>query len=255
MARSALHITAAALAALAVALGCAACGKGGASAPTAMDQKRDERLDDEVGRLRDRLDALDVTPTAYARARLHRANIAFNAPDTVQLHEVKDIELVMSDDKSVTELKRRLQEAGAQVGVQIRAADIMEATLTGAAFKIEEITPTQQTVTAGVTRWKWEIEPTETGRRRLHLTLTALVPVDGRDRRRAVRTFERTLEVESVPVAMPAKLAGFFTDNWQWIATTLLIPVGAWAVRRRRTRPAGFEAATSRSGGAGARDT
>jgi hypothetical protein len=72
----------------------------------------------------------------------------------------------------------------------------MEATLTGTAFKIEDITPTHRPSTA----WKWEIEPTKAGKRLLHLTVTALVAVNGTDRRQAVRTFERILEVESVPV-------------------------------------------------------
>ena len=250
--RPARHIAAAAPAALALALGCAACSGGDdgeAGGSGSSESVQAARPDDGKRRPRARRDTPDVTPAAYARTRLRRANIAFNAPDSAQLNETKDVELAMSDDRSATELKRRLEEQGPRIGARIRAADVMEATLTGTAFEIEDITPTQQTVTAGVTRWKWEIEPTETGRRRLHLTVTALVPIDGRDRRRAVRTFERTLEVESVAVAMPARLAGFFTGNWQWLVTTLLLPAGVWAVQRRRTRPAGFEPATSRSGG------
>jgi hypothetical protein len=227
--------------------------EGGQAAPTVDDGRARPSLREKVGRLRKRVDKLSRAPAVYVRERLHRANAAFNAPKTVQLNDTKVIELVLSDDESVRELKRRLAAEDPQVGARLRASAVMEATLTGAAFKIEEITPTQQTLTEGVTRWKWEFEPTKTGKRRLHLTVTALVAINGKDRRQAVRTFERILEVESVPVSAPTKVAGWFTDNWQWIITTLLIPVGAWAIRRRRTqattRPAGFEPATSRSGG------
>jgi hypothetical protein len=221
-------------------------------APPSLDGDGQGRpsLREKVGGLEERVDELSRAPAVYVRERLHRANAAFNAPKTVRLNETKVIELVLSDDESVRALKRRLEAEGPQVGARLRASAVMEATLTGAAFKIEGITPTQQTVTDGVTRWKWEFEPTKTGTRRLHLTVTALVAINGKDRRQAVRTFERTLEVESVAVGMPAKVSGFFADNWQWIVTTLLIPCVAWVIRRRqRARPAGFEPATSRSGG------
>ncbi len=211
----------------------------------APDEPRQAAPDQRARPLQD-ADELKRPSAVYVRERLHRANVAFNAPKTVRLNETKVIELVLSDDESVRALKRRLEAQDRHVGAQIRASAVMEATLTGTAFKIEDITPTQQATTARVTRWKWEIEPTKTGRRLLHLTVTALVAVNGTDRRQAVRTFERILEVESVPVSTPAKVAGWFGDNWQWIFTTLLIPVGAWMIRRRPRRTTAGTSSSSR---------
>ena len=248
MPRAALHITgtvrtvAATVATVAAVGGLVSFAVVSTDAP---DEPRQAAPDQRARPLQD-ADELERPSAVYVRERLHRANVAFNAPKTVRLNETKVIELVLSDDESVRALKRRLEAQGRHVGAQIRASAVMEATLTGTAFKIEDITPTQQATTARVTRWKWEIEPTKTGKRLLHLTVTALVAVNGTDRRQAVRTFERILEVESVPVSTPAKVAGWFGDNWQWIFTTMLIPVGAWMIRRRPRRTTAGTSSSSR---------
>ena len=48
-----------------------------------------------------------------------------------------------------------------------------------------------------VTEWKWIIEPTKEGTQSLHLTLSALLDVQGRQMPRVIRTFERTIDVRS----------------------------------------------------------
>jgi hypothetical protein len=80
----------------------------------------------------------------------------------------------------------------------------------------------------------------------LELTLTALVAIDGEQTRYAVRTFERTMEVTAVPVARGMKVKRFFESNWQWLATTLLIPLAAWGYRRRASAHAVDEARPQR---------
>jgi hypothetical protein len=73
----------------------------------------------------------------------------------------------------------------------------MEAHLSGVGFKVEPITPERQAVTASErTEWRWQIEPTRTGRLSLHLTLSANLDVAGRSVPRTMRTFEHDIEVE-----------------------------------------------------------
>jgi hypothetical protein len=108
----------------------------------------------------------------------------------------------------------------------------MEARLTGVGFRIEAVTPEVQAVTRRQnTEWRWEVEPTGTGTRRLHLTLSALIDVEGTESPRTVRTFSQTLEVR---VTLLRRLSGFVGENWQWLWTALLIPVGGWMLRKRR---------------------
>jgi 2'-5' RNA ligase len=47
-----------------------------------------------------------------------------------------------------------------------------------------------------MTEWKWKIKPTSPGRQHLHLTLAAIFTVDGEPTKRAIRTFDKTIEVQ-----------------------------------------------------------
>jgi hypothetical protein len=168
-------------------------------------------------------------------ASLPRANAAFNAPTALSLGESAVVQLRLSAQKSIRELKEEITALGEKEGANIKVSDRMEARLTGLGFEIEAVTPETQGVSGqDVTEWKWEIEPTETGTQRLHLTLTALIEVDGEASPRTVRTFERMLVVD---VALSKRVSEFVGDNWQWLWTAILIPVAGWLVRRRVVQP------------------
>jgi Divergent InlB B-repeat domain len=168
-------------------------------------------------------------------ANLPRANAAFNAPTELALGESAVVQLRLSAQKSIRELKEEITALGEKEGANIKVSDRMEARLTGLGFEIEAVTPETQGISGqDVTEWKWEIEPTETGTQRLHLTLTALIEVDGEASPRTVRTFERMLVVD---VALSTRVSEFVGDNWQWLWTAILIPVAGWLVRRRMVQP------------------
>jgi hypothetical protein len=164
--------------------------------------------------------------------RLPTVNAAFNAPSTLRLEESAVIQLRLSGRRSIRRLQEEITALGRREGARIKASDEMEANLAGTGFKIEAITPTAQSVSrAGVTQWKWEVEPTKTGIRRLHLSLSAILHLEGKESLYTVRTFERTLEVR---VPLRERLSGFVGRNWQWLWTALLLPVGGWMLSRRR---------------------
>ena len=186
------------------------------------------------------------TPTdghpRYARAidkvlrDLPLANAAFNAPTTMHLNEPTVIQLLLSGERPIRELKDKITALGEKQGATLKASDSMEAHLTGAGFTIEPVTPAVQLVSGeGVTEWKWEVEPKEAGKRRLHLTLSAIIDLRGREATYTVRTFERTLVIR---VTLRERLTGFAEDNWQWFWSALLIPIGAWLLQRRRRNAA-----------------
>ena len=163
---------------------------------------------------------------------LPAANAAFNAPSTLRLEEPAVIQLLLSGRRSISRLQEQITALGRREGARIKASDAMEANLAGTGFKIEAITPAVQPVSgAGVTEWKWEVEPTRAGTRRLHLTLSAILDLEGKESLYTVRTFERTLEVR---VPLRERLSGFVGRNWQWLWTALLLPVGGWVLSRRR---------------------
>jgi hypothetical protein len=165
-------------------------------------------------------------------AGLRLANVAFNAPTTMRLDRPMVIQLLLSGKQPIRELKQKLTALGEQEGAQIRASDAMEADLAGAGFDIVPVTPTVQLVSRDeMTEWQWEVTPTEAGDRRLHLTLSALIDLGSSEKPYTVRTFQRTLVVN---VPLRVRLETFVDENWQWLWTALVVPVGLFLLQRHR---------------------
>ncbi len=159
--------------------------------------------------------------------------IAFNAPHSININDSSQIHLLLSLAETVDKLKKTIAEEGEKIGATIRVADRMEARLTGYMFQITAITPEQQAVSKSYdTEWRWEIHPKKEGQHSLHLTITALLEVDGHSTPRAIRTFDREIEVT---VTIPQKFTGFFKNNWQWLWAAILLPVFGWLWKRKKT--------------------
>ena len=160
------------------------------------------------------------------------ANVAFNAPTELHLGDTAVIELLVSGERPIRELKEEIRERGEREGGRIQVSDVVEARLTGLGFRIQAISDERQPVRrAGVTRWSWEIEPVETGALRLHLTISAIVDVAGSESTYTIETFRRELDVR---VTWSERVSGFVGSNWQWLWTAILLPIGAWLLQRRR---------------------
>lgn len=172
------------------------------------------------------LDAIDKL-----LAGLPLANIAFNTPTTIPLGESEIIHLVLSTRETIETLQTMIDSGGEKTGAQIKVGNEMEARLTGKGFKIQAITPETQAV-SGVeqTEWKWEVEPTDGGKQRLHLTMSAILHIDGQKVPRVLRTFERNIEVR---VTWSRQISDFVGNNWQWLWATILVPVAGWYVQRK----------------------
>jgi hypothetical protein len=160
--------------------------------------------------------------------------IAFNAPTNINIDDSPQIQLILSLAETVEKLKQSITEEGEKVGATIRVSDRMEARLSGYMFQITAITPEIQAVSRRQqTEWKWEIHPKKEGKHRLHLTLTALLEIDGHSTSRAIRTFDKIIEVN---VTATQKVGLFFKNNWQWLWAAILVPVAGWLWKRKKKR-------------------
>ncbi len=169
-------------------------------------------------------------------------NIAFSVSTVMMLNRGEDVHLLLSPSMSIEELEKQLVETlrrETQVeGLQIRIAPRMEARLSGTNFSILALTPEVQPVTwKQPTEWRWEVRPTEAGSQALHLTLTALLQIEGKDSTRAIRTFDRDIQVQ---VTWPQRISGFVAENWQWLWTTVAAPVALWLWSKRRKKQQGI---------------
>jgi hypothetical protein len=173
-------------------------------------------------------------------SQLARSNLAFDAPRQMQLGETETIRLTLSPSASTGELTQRLIEAGAKGRIesaqQIITANRMQARLTGQDFEIEATSPETQAVTfAEATDWSWDVEPTEGGEdKKLHLTVTALIPIEGETTPRQIRSFDQTITVN---VTLGQRVGGVMDKHAGWIVPAILVPLAgaayAWWRRRR----------------------
>jgi hypothetical protein len=169
----------------------------------------------------DRLGAIDGI-----LEKLELGNIAFNAPRSMNLHNTAMIQLLLGLATPTDELKRMIEAEGVKEGARIRVSDRMEARLSGPNFAITAITPEIQAVSRSyITEWKWEVKPIIKGSQYLHLTLSALLSIDGVSTPRAIRTFDKVIDIE---VTWQERVVLFVEDNWQWLWAVILVPIGAW---------------------------
>lgn len=171
-----------------------------------------------------------------ALEKLEVANIAFNTPQKMNIKESTKIQLFLGLSKSSEELSNQITGPGAQESASIRVSSEMEARLTGANFSITAVKPEKQVVSRNsTTDWQWEVQPKSEGRLNLHLTLTAIVDVNGTSVQKAIRTFDREIEVE---VTLKQAISSFLKTNWQWLWAAILIPLTGWGIKALRAKPA-----------------
>lgn len=158
--------------------------------------------------------------------------IAFNTPTHINIDDSPEIQLILSFDETVDELKQSITEVGDMVGATIKVSDIMEAHLSGDMFDITAIIPEKQAVSRiHRTEWKWEIHPIQGGNHKLHLTITVILEINGDSVPRTIKTFDRIIEVN---VTVIQKVGLIIKSYWQVFLTAIIIPFGVWLWKRRK---------------------
>jgi ATP-dependent Zn protease len=121
----------------------------------------------------------------------------------------------------------------------------VQARITGQDFDIEANSPEVQSISyKEPTEWTWDISPTESGKKQLHLTITALFKVEGEEATRQIESFDRTI---SVNVTWNQRLSGFISTNWQWLWTAILVPIVVYLWKRRNKSQENGESTRPRS--------
>ena len=185
-------------------------------------------------RIRDRFDEVDA-----ALGELVSGNVAFNTPERMRFRESRTITLIASPAMNEESLGEELRERiGGRDPISVEAlqiAPLMEARLDGApAFEVMLLTAGRQPVgRAAPTEWRWSVRANEAGTQTLHLTMNAIVTVDGERFPRSLNVLDRTIEVEITAVQ---QLGMFVEGNWQWVAGTIVIPLGIWWWTNRKKR-------------------
>jgi hypothetical protein len=184
--------------------------------------------------IRDRFGEVDA-----ALGELVGGNVAFNTPDRMRFRESRTITLIAAPAMTGESLGQQLRErigGGDSISVEaLQIAPLMEAHLEGApAFEVMPLTPERQPVgRAAPTEWRWNVRANESGSQTLHLTIDAIVTVDGERFPRSLNVLDRKIDVE---ITAGQQLAMFVEGNWQWVAGTIVIPLAVWWWTSRRQR-------------------
>jgi len=162
--------------------------------------------------------------------KLPLGRVVFNVPEKMHFQDSYKINLLLSASKSLEELKKQLPDS--VEGAEIHIAEKMQARLTGQAFTIVAVSPEIQAISGQEnTEWQWEVRPQSSGKHTLHLTLDVFLVVHKSEVARSITTFDRAIVVE---VTLGERVTSFVIGNWQWLWTGILIPVGAWAWKKKK---------------------
>ena len=82
-------------------------------------------------------------------------------------------------------------------------------------------------------KWRWNVTANEAGTQTLHLTIDAIVTIDGERFPRSLNVLDREIEVE---ITTMQQLSTFAETNWQWMAGTIVVPLSVWWWTNRRKR-------------------
>ena len=172
-----------------------------------------------------------LTPVVKADAismQLKDATMAFDIPHFANVKNIVNAQLTIDPIKTVDEL---ISSSSPTASVnQIQISKIVEVKLLAPDFKIIATSPDRQAMSEWEpTVWNWELSDAAPGKHEVHLSINAIVTIDGDRAERSLKTFEKTVVVEITPAQ---QLAGIVKQYWQWIWTTLLLPAGMWLWKR-----------------------
>ena len=167
---------------------------------------------------------------------LPRGQILFRPKERMTVGQTELVEVIITRETSerlAKELAEQLEGEGKVAIEDIPISYEMSAKLMGGrAFEIIARTQEKKIVPPppDSASWRWDVTPLEPGTHTLELYVTATISVESQEKSYERPVFERDILVEVPP---GNELKGFVAKNWQFILTTVLIPVAGWYLSRR----------------------
>lgn len=165
-------------------------------------------------------------------AQLYTAPMVFSMPDKVNIKDTFKVQLLIDPSKGLTELLNSLTVEGTKAGSNIKIAKVVIVNLSAADFDIERITPAEQAVAeTEPTEWLWSLRAKSAGKHSVTLSVTAVIKINGKETTYHIKTVDRAVEIEVTPHQI---IASWFDKYWQWLFTTILLPIGIWIYKKRQ---------------------
>lgn len=175
--------------------------------------------------------------------RLPTGALTYNKPNAMRVGKMQVIEAVVSR-KATASIEHDLRKNGSTVNSSVTVSSFMKAHLYGDPARVNIVAQQDDSVEetfdpGGRMMWQWYVTPTRSGPTDLNLAIDVGVEVPPSPERHF-----RTVKSVHIPIASnwSYEFPQFVFGNWQWLLSTLLIPLGVWLVGvvrgRGRGRPA-----------------
>jgi len=169
-------------------------------------------------------------------AELSPGEIVFTAPKTMRAGDTSEVSLRIAAKNHADGILEGLTEGVTSTATQEHITPVMEARLDGGSgIDVAPLGKDAQSVAGGgFAEWRWNATPKRSGTQRLTVSIiTHLTYPDGHDVPKTIRTLTRNVTVSA---NVGNAISTFFANYWQWLTTTLIIPIGIFLYRRRANR-------------------
>jgi hypothetical protein len=166
--------------------------------------------------------------------QLTLASVAFVIPDRATLGDRLKAELLIDFTEAAKDLERKLSLEGTTASGEILVSKIVTAKIFAPEFSVINITPEKQALSKlSNTKWNWELVPLKAGNHEVTLSISAHVKVDGTSAERYIGTYNKRIAIKVTPTQV---MGSWFNRNWQWLASTLIVPFAIWRWQKRKRR-------------------
>lgn len=146
-------------------------------------------------------------------------------PDTMELGRKVPIRFLLPADRVGPDSILSVQTASGD-SIALRLSDTRQATLNGAHFVVEPLTPgLQVTNRVRPSEWLWHVTPTEAGTQPIALQLDAIAKVDGHERVVTLAYLPTEVVVHATRIQ---RISRFFSYHWTWLSLLTLVALAGW---------------------------
>lgn len=173
---------------------------------------------------------------------LPEAQTVLQHPDPMQVQRADKVTVRvsrnMTADLTTPAAPLRAQQKLITEHDTIQATPFLRVRLSGDPyFKVDNLSDDEQLVGTDTTEWSFNVIPQKAGTWPLHLSITRVFRTpEGMEKVKDYPAKDEYVKVSVMPA--PAALANFVRKNWQWLWTTVLVPlvVFLWNHRRKKKK-------------------
>lgn len=165
--------------------------------------------------------------------------IAYSFPDTMFYDKTEVITLRITRNESESTLIETMIVKDRTVTVDsIRVSSAMTAELIDlspdkSCFLIKEISTAEQSVEEkGFTEWQWSVKPIKSGHNPVKLIIKIRTNQDGVQSFKDIPVFNKVIFIKAQPISF---LKDFWLKYWQWLFSTLIIPVFVYFYKKKKS--------------------